>query len=56
MMMFTGMILAILGAMMGDSENLTIPLLFIATGAALVFISHRRDIDETSDETSETGH
>lgn len=55
-MMHIGMLILALGAMMGDSENLIIPTLFLTVGAALMLIGQRRDEDGASDETSETGH
>ena len=55
-MMYLGMLIFVLGAMMGDSENMIIPTLFLAIGGALMLIGQRRDADENSDKTSETGN
>ena len=49
-MMYIGLMMFFIGAMMGDSESLLIPTIFIGIGAALVLIGQRRYIDETTDE------
>ena len=55
-MINAGILILLLGALMGESENLTIPMILIAIGSALIFIGNRRDADETIEETSETLH
>lgn len=55
-MMYVGMLLFSLGAMMGDSDNLVIPTLILTAGATLMLIGQRRDKDETSDKTPKNGH
>ena len=42
----TGIILLFIGSMMGDSENLIVPAIFITVGAALVLIGRRQGHDE----------
>ena len=37
-----GLLLLFLGSTLGDSENLLVPLLIMATGAALVLIGKKR--------------
>lgn len=37
-----GILLLFLGSTLGDSENLLVPLLIMATGAALVLIGKKR--------------
>ena len=49
-MMYAGLILISLGAMMGDSENLIIPTIILAIGATLTLIGQRSFIDEIDDE------
>ena len=49
MLIKTGIILLFIGSMMGDSENLIVPIAFILTGAALVLIGRRTDHDKYED-------
>lgn len=49
-MMYIGLMMFFIGAMMGDSESLLIPTIFIGIGAALVLIGQRKFTDETIDE------
>ena len=41
-MLTIGMILVMLGVMMGDSESLVVPTLFIAAGIALISVGKRK--------------
>ena len=43
---YTGMLIVLLGAMMGDSENLIFPAVFITIGAILLHIGYRRGEQE----------
>ena len=49
-MMYIGIMMFFIGAMMGDSESLLIPTIFIGIGAALVLKGQRSYTDETTDE------
>lgn len=46
MLIKVGIMLLFIGTMMGDSENLIVPIIFILTGAALVLIGRRQGNDE----------
>lgn len=49
MLIKVGIMLLFIGSMMGDSENLIVPIAFILTGAALVLIGRRTDHDKYED-------
>ena len=51
-MMYAGMILLALGAMMGDSENLIIPTIILAVGAVLTLKGQKKYADEIDDEAA----
>ena len=51
-MMYAGMILIVLGAMMGDSECLIIPTIILAVGAVLTLKRQKKYADETIDEAA----
>ena len=54
MMMTIGLFILFFGAMMGDSDNLIIPLIVITIGATLTLIGQRRmNFDEEVDEDPE---
>lgn len=46
MLIKVGIMLLFIGTMMGDSENLLIPIAFILVGSALVLIGRRQGHDE----------
>ena len=49
-MMYIGLMIFFIGAMMGDSESLILPVILITIGAVLILKGQRNYIDETTDE------